>query len=210
VKPGSEWKVQAAAVGFFTLIVVGLVAYQVMKPLPRVAQPVPAPKPLPVVHNDWAAIIRRASDELQLNLTNDMPVRDAALAVCAALEIQCNDETKISEFIQVVTQKLEQRQVAQPVHGPIAVIHGEKVEPPTVPLALSSPGSIPAIPRPVLDDCPPGIEVSFVVVDGKMIIQMPFDDLETQIRAKMLCHIGNEFKLQDYVNRLYAERRKRP
>ena len=73
--------------------------------------------------------------------------------------------------------------------------------------------------RPVLDKgkctnclicwvmCP---DSAVIVEDGKMIIQMPFDDLETQIRAKMLCHIGNEFKLQDYVNRLYAERRKRP
>jgi len=89
--------------------------------------------------------------------------------------------------------------VAEPVSAPVAVIHGEKVEPPTVPLALSSPDPIPAIPRPILDDCPPGIEVSYRVVDGKMIVDMPFDELESQIRAKVLCHIGNQIKLVDYI-----------
>ena len=58
-------------------------------------------------------------------------------------------------------------------------------------------------PRPVLDDCPSGIEVSFRRIGGKLIVEMLLDELESQIHTKMLCHIGNQLRLADY-----AERRK--
>ena len=53
--------------------------------------------------------------------------------------------------------------------------------------------------RPSLEDCPPGIEVSYRVIDGKPVVEMPLDELESQIHAKGLCQAVNQMKLLEHV-----------
>ena len=96
----------------------------------------------------------------------------------------------------------QQRRKTQTVPTPVAVVHGEPVEPPAMP-NLSRLAA-----RPGLEDCPAGVEVSYRIVDGRPVVTMPLDELESQIRARALCHTGNQLKLLDYIEALKSAARR--